>query len=116
MRHRERPGEARAPIVADDARALFSERPDQPSDVFNEDIDAVRAHARWFARQVVATAVGRDDPIPEPHELGDDVAKRKPELRKSVNENDQRARARGHIVKSNTFRDFSAGVLNIGSH
>ena len=60
--HRDRPGDASAPIVTNQSRGLSTELSDQAADVGGEEIDAVGLEALRLRRQVVATRVRRDDP------------------------------------------------------
>ena len=88
--HRDRPGDASAPVVTDQQRRLRTEFSDQAADVGGEQVDAVGLEALWLRRQVVATRVGGDHPKTRRHERLDLQPPTEPELREAVQQNDQR--------------------------
>jgi hypothetical protein len=76
--------------VTDQERRLGTEFADEAADVGGEQVDGVGLEALWLRRQVVATQVGRDDSKARRRERRDLQPPAEPELRKTVQQNDQR--------------------------
>src|SRR6516225_3364911 len=60
MIHRDRPGDASAPVVTDQPGGLSTELPDEALDVGGQQVDAVILEAIRLRRKVVAPRVGGD--------------------------------------------------------
>jgi hypothetical protein len=88
--HRDGPGNAPAPVVADQERRLGTEPFNEAADVVGEQIDPILLEALRLRRQVDATRVRGDDPKTCCHERRDLQPPTEPELREAVQQNDQR--------------------------
>jgi hypothetical protein len=98
--HRGRPGDRPAPIVADQRRRFGTELSDQAADIGGEQVDAVGLEALRLRRQVVAACVWRDHSEARRRERLDLQAPTEPELRETVQQDDQRPVARLDVMQA----------------
>ena len=89
---REAPGDDRAPVVTHDRRFLATERAKETGDVADELLHVVGGDALGLVRLVVAPKIGSDAPVPGRGDRLELVPPRPPELRKAVEEDNERSR------------------------
>jgi hypothetical protein len=90
MVHRQRPRSGSTPVVADHERRLGPALPDQTADVGGQLAGAVSRDAVRLRRQVVTPQVGRDDAKARRRQRRDLQPPAIPELRETMQQNDQR--------------------------
>ena len=111
--HCDGPGDASAPVVANQQRGLGTELFDETADVVSEQVDGVVLEALWLRGQVVAACVGRDDPKTCRGEWLDLSPPTEPELGEAVQQNDQRPIAGLDVVQP-LIANFGVSLPKLG--
>ena len=111
--HRQRPGDASAPVVPDHHRGLGTELADETADVVGQLVGGVVAEGAGLRRQVVAAKVRRDDAEARLDERFDLPPPAVPELREAVQQDDQRPVA-GFDVVQHRVADLRVAVAKLG--